>query len=135
MKYFVLAICVASLMILAHGVSDADKDKLKQFHDECQADPATHVDEDLLKKARNGEHVEGVGKHSLCLSKKLGFQKENGDLDKESIKSSLSKYITEETKVKEILDKCAVQKLTPELTAENLLRCLFENRGHSAHRH
>ncbi|KAJ8965535.1 hypothetical protein NQ317_011937 [Molorchus minor] len=70
MKVIVLAFFVACLAVLAHGATDAEKEKLKKFHDECQADPATHVDEELLKKSRNGEHVEGIGKFSLCLSKK-----------------------------------------------------------------
>ncbi|KAJ8970110.1 hypothetical protein NQ317_019656 [Molorchus minor] len=123
--------------LMAYGLTDEEKQRVRDIHRECQSDPATHADEDLLKKAYNGEHVESksIGAHILCMSKKIKFQNENGDIDKKAVRKQLSKLISDETKLDEVVEKCGVQKTTPEETAQDIMKCFHDYAGHVLHDH
>ncbi|KAJ8955672.1 hypothetical protein NQ318_008541 [Aromia moschata] len=136
MRVFTL-ISVISLAVMAQGLTEKQKEKIRTIHAECQADPATNVDEDLLKKAYNDEPAEGpqLRAHVLCMSKKLGLQKDNGDLDKDTLRLQLSRAISDEAKLNQAVDKCGVQKDNPEATAAAILKCFHDYVGHVLHDH
>nr|AXO78394.1 odorant binding protein 16 [Xylotrechus quadripes]QHI06955.1 odorant-binding protein 9 [Helopeltis theivora] len=135
MKGLVFIVCVTISVTLASGLTEEQKEKVKIVHKECQDDPATHADENKLSDSYKGVEVTGLGAHFLCMSKKLGMQKDNGNVDREAIKRKLSDVITVPEKLQEAVDKCAVQKATPEDTAEHVLKCFHDYAGHVLHAH
>ncbi|KAJ8932136.1 hypothetical protein NQ314_014920 [Rhamnusium bicolor] len=109
---------------LAVSTLEAEEDKLKRIHDECQSNPATYVDHELLHNLSQNLDNPQVGAHMLCESVKVGLQKENGDLDLAVIKSKISLSVSDKAKVDRLVRECAVKKNTAEKTAINLFMCL-----------
>ncbi|KAJ8932134.1 hypothetical protein NQ314_014915 [Rhamnusium bicolor] len=136
MRGFVLLICFGTFVtVLVDGLTDEEKQRISAVHTKCQADPVTHVDEEILKQLHKGEHVDRsiVGVHILCMSKNLGFQKENGDIDKKRTSKKFGRVIHDDAKLDETVKICALQKTTPEETALDLLKCFRDNTDHSIH--
>lgn len=106
------------------------KEQLKSWAKECQDDPKSHIDGELLEKYAKGEQIDKklLGPHVRCMVTKSGFMKENGDLDVETIRSKLSGHI-DDAKLEEIIKECAQQKDTPEKTALRWTKCMKDHRG------
>ncbi|KAJ8955670.1 hypothetical protein NQ318_008539 [Aromia moschata] len=119
----------------AYGLTDEQRrEKLRVVHEQCQADPATYVDEVVLREARDGHPDPAkLGRHSLCMTKKFGLQKEDGSIDKAAIEKGLTVLISDEAKRSQAIAACGVEKATPEQTANNLFECFFKYAGHPAH--
>nr|UTN00820.1 odorant binding protein [Semanotus bifasciatus] len=130
MKSFALVICVIVLATLAYGGSLStvvSRRRITNAHNQCQADPATHVDEEDLKKSLKGIQVSGLGPHMLCMSKKIGLQKSNGDIDRAVFRVRFSEIVRNQSKLDDIVEGCAVQKETPEDTAEHIMKCFHQH--------
>lgn len=112
---------------------ETEKDKLKQIHDVCQANPATHVDEKLLKKLTQNVDNKKVGSHLLCMAVKVGLLTPDGDLVKDAIREKIVIASHDPSKVDELLKKCAVKHETPEKTAVHMLVCFIQNDVHYHH--
>nr|UTN00822.1 odorant binding protein [Semanotus bifasciatus] len=125
MKVFVLILCV-SLAALANGLTEEQKERIRGAYKSCQSDPATSIDLELLKTTRDPSKVPNFGAHSLCVTKKLDLQNENGDINKDTLKSRLAEVLTDEAKINKTVEDCAVQRATPEETAARLLKCLHD---------
>nr|UYS88362.1 odorant binding protein 10 [Aromia bungii] len=132
MKVVLLVICAATL---AYGLTEEQKrERLRIVHEQCQADPATHVDDIVLREARHGHpDAAKLGPHSLCMTKKFGLQKEDGSIDKAAIEKRLTELVSDEAKRSQAIAACGVVKATPEETARNLFKCFFEYGAHPAH--
>ncbi|KAJ8924169.1 hypothetical protein NQ315_006953 [Exocentrus adspersus] len=131
MKIVLAFFCAVLLGALAtHHIPESEKHKLKQIHEECQANPATHVDEELLKKLEDHIDDKKVGAHMLCMAVKQGFMTHDGDLINEVIKSKITLVTHDETKVDGLLKKCAIKHETPEKTAILLKICFKQNDVH-----
>ncbi|KAJ8932145.1 hypothetical protein NQ314_014929 [Rhamnusium bicolor] len=126
MKVVFVFLC-AIVGILAQNILVVEELKLQHIHDECQADPATYVDHELLHDLAANIDNPQVGAHMLCESTKVGLQTENGDLDFEMIKSKIALTVKDEEKVNFLVGECAIQKKTPQKTAINLFMCLDKN--------
>ncbi|XP_018574932.1 uncharacterized protein LOC108913792 [Anoplophora glabripennis] len=105
----------------------AEEQMLEHIHDECQADPKTFADHDLLHNLAANIDNPQVGAHMLCESTKVGLQKENGELDIETIKSKIGLSVDDPNRVEFLVKECAIKKNTPEKTAINLFMCLDKN--------
>ncbi|KAJ8924170.1 hypothetical protein NQ315_006954 [Exocentrus adspersus] len=110
--------------VMAQNLIIVEEQMLHHIHDECQSDPATYVDHELLHDLAANIDNPQLGAHMLCESTKVGLQKENGQLDVDTIKSKIGLSITDTAKVEALVKECAVQKNTPEKTAINLFLCL-----------
>lgn len=101
---------------------------MKKAHEFCQADPKTKVSDDYMSKAAKGEagNEPNVGAHILCMSTQMGYQDANGKPVKERMKKTLGHFITDEAKLEETVNKCAVDKDTNEETARHLWGCMRE---------
>ncbi|XP_018565063.1 B2 protein-like isoform X2 [Anoplophora glabripennis] len=137
MKTCIAFICVATLVVSIHCASEEQHERVKKIHSECQADPKTHADDELLKKYHKGEEVDKsiVGAHMLCMSTKFGVIQEDGKINKSALKTSLSRLISDETKLNEAIEKCAVEKDDPKDTALALGKCFREQGGLRGHEH
>nr|QUP79532.1 odorant binding protein 39 [Monochamus saltuarius] len=140
MRTCALVVCIATLVVSIQGITDEEKERVKTVHNECQADSKTHIDEELLKKYSKGEHVDKsvVGPHVLCMSTKFGTINAEGKVDKSKLKEALSRVISDETKLNEAVEKCAVDKDDAQDTALALGKCFREQaglEGHHGHQH
>nr|UYS88371.1 odorant binding protein 19 [Aromia bungii] len=126
MKSAVVFVCVVA-GILAQNRLLIEEEELHHIHDACQANPATYADHDLLDNLAANLDNPQVGAHMLCESKGVGLQKENGQLDVDTIREKISLTITDPAKVESLIKECAIQKNTPEKTAVNLFMCLDKN--------
>ncbi|KAJ8979036.1 hypothetical protein NQ317_005140 [Molorchus minor] len=100
---------------------------LNQVHQRCQANPSTYCNEDLLKNLGNNRDNTQVGIHMLCMSKGAGFQTQNGDIDKNVLRSKILMVIRDQGKANEITNKCGVPSGTDETTAVTMWICLVTN--------
>ncbi|KAJ8924167.1 hypothetical protein NQ315_006951 [Exocentrus adspersus] len=135
MRACVIIGCIASFLVLVQGLSEDDRKKIKAVHEQCQSDPATKVDNEVLKKYHKGENVDKsiVSAHILCMSTGLGLIDEQGKVKKDNLRKALSRGITDEAKLDEVTEKCAVEKDKAEDTAIGLLKCFRENVDQSLH--
>nr|UTN00823.1 odorant binding protein [Semanotus bifasciatus] len=137
MKVFAFILCVGYLALLAHGISDEDKQHFRSLNEECQSNPATRLDKEMIEKLRKHEEVDKkqLRAYSLCMTKKLGIQKENGDVDKEALKKTLAKAINDETKLNKLVGECGARRDTIGETAEEIMRCFHEHIGRHMREH
>ncbi|KAJ8932142.1 hypothetical protein NQ314_014926 [Rhamnusium bicolor] len=59
----------------AASILEAEEEKLQRIHDECQSNPATYADHELLHNLSQNLDNPQVGAHMLCESVKVGLQK------------------------------------------------------------
>nr|QOL70669.1 odorant-binding protein [Callosobruchus chinensis] len=87
MKAFVVAavICAVAVLVKAE-LTEEQKEKLKKHHQECLAE--TKVDEELVKKARQGDFTEDqkLKDHMFCVVKKIGFLDDAGEIKMDVLK-------------------------------------------------
>ncbi|KAJ8955669.1 hypothetical protein NQ318_008538 [Aromia moschata] len=122
----------------AHAlITEDDKQRFKTLYSECQSDTVTKIADDVLERISRREHVhrDVFQVHHLCMSKKLGFQNETGQVDKEGVRKVLALGVVEEGILNKIVDKCAVQRDTPEETAEKLMKCFHKHVGRHVREH
>ncbi|KAJ8932135.1 hypothetical protein NQ314_014916 [Rhamnusium bicolor] len=113
--------------MLGNHLPENEKVNLKKVHDSCQANPATYVDEDILRKLNDNINHKQAGIHMLCMSVKAGLQKANGDLDIGVIRSKIDTVLDDKSKVEGFVSKCAVKKESPQKTAVLLWLCFVLN--------
>ncbi|XP_019866436.1 B2 protein [Aethina tumida] len=123
MKSFVVFVAVFGLTLAA--LSDEQRAKLKTYHEECSKE--SQVDQSLVEKAKAGEFTDddGLKNHIFCVSKKLGFQNDAGEIQVGVVKEKLATVIDDPSKIDEIVKKCAVQKDTPQNTAFSTIECYY----------
>nr|QUP79521.1 odorant binding protein 28 [Monochamus saltuarius] len=129
----VLVLCVVVAGALAQ-LPNSERIFLKQVHDSCQADRATYADESRLKQLNKYIDDAVVGNHMLCMSKKAGLQKGNGDLDIGVIKQKIALVTADKSKVDGLVKKCAVVNGNPQKTANLLWLCFVQNNIDYLHR-
>nr|WNH96195.1 odorant binding protein 13 [Anthonomus eugenii] len=130
MKQFVVLL-VFALAATTMAKPEVNKDqvahsaqKVKQAHEKCQADPATAVDESALKNLhKGGEAPANIAAYTLCISKNLGWQHEDGSINKDYIQSRAEAIFGASPKLQQIVDECAAGQATPEATAQHLFKC------------
>ncbi|KAF7284580.1 uncharacterized protein LOC143205132 [Rhynchophorus ferrugineus] len=120
--------CVAALLAspLEPNAAAAreSQEKLKQAHQKCQSDPATAVEEASLKGlARGGPKPANYGAHSLCISKALGWQNEDGSVNADTIRARAENIFGSSAKLDEVISECAQNQANAEETAIHLTRC------------
>nr|UYS88370.1 odorant binding protein 18 [Aromia bungii] len=126
MKAVLVFLC-AIATTLAQNLLLVEEQKLHHIHDACQANPATNADHHLLHDLSANLDNPVVGAHMLCESKGVGLQKENGQLDIETIRNKISLTITDTARVDRLVKECAIPKKSPEKTAIHLFMCLDRN--------
>ncbi|VEN49322.1 unnamed protein product [Callosobruchus maculatus] len=129
MKAFVVAavICAVAVLVKAE-LTEEQKEKLKKHHQECLAE--TKVDEELVKKARQGDFTEDqkLKDHMFCVLKKTGFLDDAGEIKMDVLKAKVVSVIGEE-KAEKIISACAVKKDNGPETAFQMIKCYFAKAG------
>ncbi|XP_018565046.1 uncharacterized protein LOC108906305 [Anoplophora glabripennis] len=123
MKVLALIVCVSVFCGLVTGTAIN-----RDLHKECQADKATHLDENIMKALDEGEITDRakVGAHLLCISTKAGVINQDGSINKNMVKEKFSRYYSDAAELERITNKCSQQGTTPVETALKLAECINE---------
>nr|QUP79535.1 odorant binding protein 42 [Monochamus saltuarius] len=132
MKILLTFVCASIACVLVYGAPS-----IRDIHSECQADPATHLEDAVFKAIHDGESFDRVkvGAHMLCMTTKSGTQNQDGTINKSAVKEVLAVNISDETKLEEVTNKCAEEGPTPSETALKLSKCIAENSNRGRHGH
>ncbi|CAG9762463.1 unnamed protein product [Ceutorhynchus assimilis] len=106
--------------------------KIKDSHEKCQANSATALEDGALKQVlKGGEAPANFGAYSLCVSKALEWQNEDGSINRAYLEER-GQALSEgnDTTYKAILDECAVAQANPEATAVHLFKCYRKYASH-----
>ncbi|CAG9814349.1 unnamed protein product [Phaedon cochleariae] len=78
----VFGFCIGALILQIQGVEETPGERFKRTKCECQANPATHIDDADLSRFGNGQEVDHskLGPFLLCFNVGMGLQQPNGDL-------------------------------------------------------
>jgi hypothetical protein len=104
MKYFL----VVAFALVATSLAKVDQERFKKARAYCETQFKTD---------------EEVAQYTFCLFKKMGFQDEAGDFQKDILRTNFLDVLTE-TKIDEVLTKCTVKKATPEESALHAITCI-----------
>ncbi|XP_018565036.1 B1 protein [Anoplophora glabripennis] len=131
MRTCAVVVFIATLVVSIHCITDEEKERLRTLHNECKS----HIDEETARKFYKGELLDKsvIGSYALCISKKSGFLNEDGKLNKDNLKKALGRAISDEAKLNEVINKCAVEKDDPQDTAISLGNCFRREAGAPHH--
>lgn len=109
-------------------MTDEQKQKLQEHNKACIAE--SEVDPELVKKFRQGDFADDpkLKLFAFCMSKKLNFQNEAGDINTDVVEAKLTAALGDAAAAKELVQKCLVKKDTSEDTAFETIKCYFQNR-------
>ncbi|KAF7272394.1 hypothetical protein GWI33_014821 [Rhynchophorus ferrugineus] len=127
MKSFLIisSVLCMSIYVLA-DLSDEQKQKVIRYGKECIAE--TGVDKELVDKARQGSFSDDpkLKAFAFCLSKKIGLQNADGDVQTEVLKEKLSSVVDNAETVNSLISACVQKKGSPEETAFQTFVCYYE---------
>nr|QFO46768.1 odorant binding protein [Cylas formicarius] len=123
-----VAVCVFVFVFAqVNAQTDKQKELLAKHHKECLA--KSQVSQITLDKARTGDFQNDpkLAEHILCISKKIGFQNEVGELQREVIERKLKEAVKgDETKTKKLITDCVINDANPKTTAVNAFKCIYQ---------
>ncbi|XP_044745333.1 uncharacterized protein LOC123307181 [Coccinella septempunctata] len=124
MKFLVVAACA---IIAVQALTDEQKEKLKNYSTACSE--STGVDKEAITNARKGLFTdnEKYKDYLFCMSKKIGYQNEAGEIQKDVLREKALTALKDEKLVDNLIEKCAVAKDTPQNTAFETIKCYYEN--------
>uniref|UniRef100_M3TYY8 Odorant binding protein 4 n=1 Tax=Ips typographus TaxID=55986 RepID=M3TYY8_IPSTY len=118
---------VGTIFCADADLTQQQKDKLLADGKACVAE--TGVSTDLIQAARQGKFTEDdkLKAFSFCMSKRLGFQNDAGDIQTEVVKQKLGGALGDLGVAAQLVTKCLVPKATPQETAFESFRCYYQN--------
>nr|APC94187.1 odorant-binding protein 28 [Pyrrhalta maculicollis] len=126
MKLFISFLIVAIVCCANAELTAEQKEKVKGYHKECI--DVTGANPDLVKQAREGKFAddEKLKNHILCVSKKIGFQNDAGDIQTDVLKHKLGAALGDQAVADQLISTCAQPKANPAETAFQTLKCYYE---------
>ncbi|KAJ8955686.1 hypothetical protein NQ318_008557 [Aromia moschata] len=109
------------------GLSPDDFRSLLGYHQECKTE--TNIDDSLATGVFMGQFPDDtvLKQHMLCISKKLGYQNDDGKLQRDVIRDKFATILNDEDKANQYMEKCAVEQSDPEETAFQATKCFYES--------
>nr|CAH7746642.1 unnamed protein product [Callosobruchus chinensis] len=100
---------------------------LLRLHNECKAE--TGISDALATGVIAGKFPDDdvLKKHLLCIYKKTGFFTDDGHIQKDITQVIYEATLKDETKAAQLVKICAVEKDTPENTAFEMSKCVWDN--------
>ncbi|XP_023022168.2 uncharacterized protein [Leptinotarsa decemlineata] len=98
---------------------------LMRYHKECQR--KTGISDNVAMGIAAGKFPNDpvLQNHLFCIHQKLGFQDQNGNLQKSVIASTIQLALPTSMNAQDMVDTCAVQSGSPGQTALDMDRCMF----------
>lgn len=115
------------IFLLFQGELTQDQvEKLKEHHRECSQ--ISGVSQDLVKKARQGDFSEDqkLKNHLFCVSKKIGFQSEDGKIQNEVLKTKVGAALGDQELANSLIGECAKESTSGPETAFQIIKCYYE---------
>lgn len=106
-------------------MTSKERELLFDIHSKCMEE--TGVDEEAFGRVLmgNGAKEHRFKDHAFCFSKKLGFMNDDGDILIDETKKILYHHLDKD-RAELIISKCLIIKGTPQDTAFDLSKCMFE---------
>nr|QUP79499.1 odorant binding protein 6 [Monochamus saltuarius] len=120
-----VALVIISVCALVWA-QESNLQAIMKYHNECKAE--TNVDDSLVTGLLTGKFPDDptLKQHMFCMSKKLGIQDEAGEIQKEAMQQKIGKVISDDAKIAELTEKCSVEQGSPEDTAFEMAKCIYE---------
>ncbi|XP_018565060.1 B1 protein-like [Anoplophora glabripennis] len=121
---FVLTSVLA--VVWAQELSTTQIQVIMNHHKECKAE--TNIDDSLASGVLAGNFSDDpvLKQYLFCMNKRLGILNDSGEIQKDAMKEKLGKLITDEAKIEELTNSCSVEKSSPEDTALELTKCIYQ---------
>ncbi|XP_018565059.1 uncharacterized protein LOC108906319 [Anoplophora glabripennis] len=123
-----IAVCVVASLVQAELIiTEEQKSKLIGHHKVCSEQVS--VQDDVIEKLLEGVFSEDQSfkNYLFCLSKRIGFQNEAGEVQKEVIITKLRDSIEDPSKAEEYTEKCLVKEGKPADVVYKVVTCLQES--------
>nr|USH46137.1 odorant binding protein 6 [Apriona germarii] len=129
MKLVIAAVALTLLVAVKAELTLEQLQKLKTYREDCIKQ--TGVDSEIVENARRGNIVDNpkLQEHLFCMFKKIGFMDEAGRIQKDVLKKKLVDVIKEEELASKLIEVCATEASTPQLTAFENFKCFFGKTG------
>ncbi|CAG9814307.1 unnamed protein product [Phaedon cochleariae] len=124
--------CLASAMITLVRTQSNLFGEFLRVHNECQVDPATRIEGNLMDMAAEGLPVDeySLGNHLLCMYIRLRIMSGNGWVDVPVTIEQLVAVIDDKAAVSQAVHRCCGPRRsreTPQQIAAELFRCVTRN--------
>ncbi|KAL1489595.1 hypothetical protein ABEB36_013544 [Hypothenemus hampei] len=136
MKYIV---CVLVCALVAGALAkpeisasrlEESRNRMRNAHKTCQGNSATAVDEAALKTMLQNPKAprpENIGPHALCVSKALGWQNEDGSVNRDEVESRAKALYGDNERLQQLVNECTAPQSSPEEAALKLIGCYRAN--------
>ncbi|CAH0551618.1 unnamed protein product [Brassicogethes aeneus] len=127
MKIVLAFLALAVISAQGATLTDAQKEKLLEFHRECKE--SSGVEQIVIDDAKAGKYANDpkIKAHLFCVSKKIGLQNEAGEIQKDVMMAKLSALLNDQEIAKKMVELCAKPDSTPEETSYSVLKCYYQN--------
>ncbi|XP_028141918.1 uncharacterized protein LOC114335825 [Diabrotica virgifera virgifera] len=125
MKFLVFSLVFAVYYANA-AITPEQAEKIKSFHKECL--PESGVNPELVQKARQGDFAndDKLKAHIFCVSKKIGFQNDAGEIQVEVLKAKVGAALEDPALAAQLIGTCAKQQANGPETAFETIKCYHE---------
>lgn len=106
---------------------ESEKIFLKQVHENCQSNPTTHAEENLMRHMAQNSHNPKLMAHMLCMAQGTGMMSHDGVLNMRVIKTKMAMVMHDEHLIDNMMTKCAIQKEEPMTTSMDMWMCFMRN--------
>ncbi|XP_029157120.1 general odorant-binding protein 56a-like [Nylanderia fulva] len=133
MKAIVIIFAFTIVTVLGSGLTDEQKEKLKQYKESCIAESG--VDPTVVENAKKGEidvNDEKLACFLNCIVKKIGIINANGDIDWEVARAKAPSSLSQE-QIERIQTNCQNVAGSGCQKGANLVKCFKENKSSVLH--
>ncbi|XP_066142772.1 uncharacterized protein [Euwallacea fornicatus] len=124
---FLAVFSLSFVVISASIIPEEIKEVLKKVSEKCREQNTPILEKEAVKQyleTRGQEPVpENLGSYALCLSKGMKWQTQDGQVNKQYLRSRLEGYMKDTSKADNIFNECDFDRETEIKTAKNMLRC------------
>ncbi|XP_049826335.1 B2 protein [Aethina tumida] len=104
-------------------------ERLTEYSRACRAETGATISQVTRAIAGYFDDDPKLKAQLYCISRKVGFQNDVGDMVLDVIREKIASIITDPHMVDELIELCAIKQATPEETAYITLKCYLDKRG------
>ncbi|XP_050305824.1 uncharacterized protein LOC126742971 [Anthonomus grandis grandis] len=130
-KIILVGICVISIVScqLMINFSPEEMRNLLQYNNQCQRSSGATQQEIISALQNRFSDSPALKSHIFCLGKKMGFVSDNGTFQRETIRNRMGKYLKDQSKMDQLMDKCFTGNGNPKESTYNAIKCISGNRS------
>lgn len=95
------------------------------LHQQCRSQSG--ISDAVISNVLRGDFTYSpeLGTHLHCMSRRLGIQDESGRINRNVLRQRLAVAISDQNTIDNLVNQCAVEQATPEMTAVQASECFF----------